>query len=68
MIGAQSRHYVRVVAGIDLPHSQATVSERKVLASFLPGKKLIVEIGVYEAFATGILAEASDQDAKNFRC
>jgi len=34
-----------------------------MLCSFLPGRKQIVEIGVFEGFTTRLLAEQSDKDA-----
>lgn len=56
-------HYVRVVVGIDQPQTQTTPAERDVLASFLPGAKRIVEIGVFEGLTTRALAERADSDA-----
>jgi len=63
LIGNSALHYVRVLAGFDLPQTQTTPAERELLASFLPGAKRIVEIGVFEGFTTRMLAERADADA-----
>lgn len=63
MIGKSVIHYGRVLAGLDQPQTQTTVAEREVLASFLPGAKRIVEIGVFEGFTTRLLAERADPGA-----
>lgn len=63
MIGRSAMHYARVVLGLDQPQTQTTPAERDVLASFLPGAKRIVEIGVFEGFTTRMLAERADSDA-----
>lgn len=63
MIGRSALHYVRVLLGVDTPQTQTTSAERDLLASFLPGAKTIVEIGVFEGYTTRMLAERSDQDA-----
>jgi predicted O-methyltransferase YrrM len=60
LIGKSVVHYGRVLAGLDQPETQTTVAEREVLASFLPGAKRIVEIGVFEGFITRLLAERAD--------
>ncbi len=63
MIGKSALHYARVILGIDEPQTQTTSAERELLASFLPGAKRIVEIGVFEGLTTRMLAERSDSDA-----
>ncbi len=63
LIGHSFFHYVRVLAGLDLPQTQTTQAERELLASFLSGAKRIVEIGVFEGYTTRILAERADADA-----
>lgn len=63
MIGNSALHYARIVAGLDEPQTQTTKAERETLASFLPGTKRIVEIGVFEGFTTRMLAERADADA-----
>jgi predicted O-methyltransferase YrrM len=63
LIGKSVIHYVRVLAGRDRPQTQTTVAERDLLASFLPGAKRIVEIGVFEGLTTRMLAERADVDA-----
>jgi predicted O-methyltransferase YrrM len=52
-----------VAVGLDEPRTQTTSAERELLASFLPGAKRIVEIGVFEGRTTRMLAERADADA-----
>ncbi len=63
MIGGSAIHYARFVVGLDEPQTQTTAAERASLASFLPGAKRIVEIGVFEGRTTRMLAEDADADA-----
>ena len=63
LIGSAAFHYIGVVAGLYRPETQTTQAEREVLASFLPGAKRIVEIGVFEGFTTRMLAEHADADS-----
>lgn len=63
MIGKSAIHYLGVLAGRDLPQTQTTPAEREMVASFLPGARRIVEIGVFEGFTTRVLAERADPDA-----
>lgn len=63
MIGRSALHYTKVMLGIDEPQTQTTAAERELLASFLPGAKRIVEIGVFEGRTTRMLAEQADADA-----
>ncbi|MDP2829673.1 MAG: class I SAM-dependent methyltransferase [Sulfuricellaceae bacterium] len=62
MIGKTFAHYVAVAIGSELPQTQTTEAERALLMQHLPGRKRIVEIGVFEGFTTRVLAEASDPD------
>lgn len=54
---------LRVFAGLEAPHTQTSRMEREVLLRQLPGKKTIVEIGVYEGSTTALLAEKADLDS-----
>lgn len=63
MIGRSALHFARFTWGLDRPETQTTPAERDVMASFLPGAKRIVEIGVFEGLTTKILAEHADRDA-----
>lgn len=63
MIGKTFIHFLGVRAGLSQPHTQTTASERNVIASYLPGAKRIVEVGVFEGYTTRLLAEKSDTDA-----
>lgn len=64
MIGRTFAHYLAVLAGRALPRTQTTPAERDLLAQLLPGRRHVVEIGVFEGFTTRILAERSDPAAK----
>jgi predicted O-methyltransferase YrrM len=63
MLGRTALHYVHVLSGRELPQTQTTNAERAILVSHLPGRKQIIEIGVFEGFTTRLLAEFSDSDA-----
>jgi len=63
LIGKTFLHFLAVSAGISLPQTQTSADERNLLKKYLPGRKRIVEVGVYEGFTTRVLAEASDHDA-----
>ncbi len=63
MIGKTFIHYLAVSAGISLAQTQTSSDERNLLKKYLPGRKRIVEVGVYEGFTTRALADASDHDA-----
>jgi predicted O-methyltransferase YrrM len=62
-MGKVFAHYLRVLFGSELPHTQTTQAERDLLTAHLPGRKRIVEIGVFEGFTTRLLAQHSDPDA-----
>lgn len=63
MIGRVFFHYAAVMCGIDEPQTQTTQAERDLLTRYLPGRKRIVEIGVFEGFTTRVLADHADSDA-----
>jgi len=63
LIGKTLYHYLSVRLGFDTPQTQTTEAERVTLKKYLPGKKRIVEIGVFEGFTSHLLAAASDTDA-----
>ena len=63
MIGKAFTHYLGVLRGAELPYTQTTCAERDLLGEYLPGKKSIVEIGVFEGLTSRVLAAASDSDA-----
>jgi predicted O-methyltransferase YrrM len=52
-----------VKIGVRLPQTQTTENERMLLCKQLPGRKRVVEVGVFEGFTTRVLADASDPDA-----
>ena len=56
-------HYVGVLIGSEMPQTQTTEAERASLLAHLPGKKVVVEVGVFEGFTTRLLAEAADDNA-----
>jgi predicted O-methyltransferase YrrM len=61
--GASVLHFCAVAAGFEKPQTQTTQLERNLLVAHLPGKKRIVEIGVFEGFTTHVLAQHADPDA-----
>jgi predicted O-methyltransferase YrrM len=63
MLGKTFLHYLGVALGISRPVTQTSHTERQLLTNYLPGKKTIVEVGVFEGFTTRELADASDSDA-----
>ncbi len=63
MFGKTFMHYIAVALGSELPQTQTTAAERDLLIQYLPGRKTIVEIGVYEGFTTRLLADAADPNA-----
>jgi hypothetical protein len=63
MLGNTFLDYLGVTLGISAPVTQTTSTERQLLTNYLPGKKAIVEVGVFEGFTTRELADASDTDA-----
>ena len=63
MIGRTFVHYAGVLLGLDQPQTQTTETERNLLCRHVPGKRVLVEVGVFEGFTTGMLAEAADDDA-----
>jgi predicted O-methyltransferase YrrM len=63
LIAKTLAHCIRVGIGSELPHTQTTQAERDLLAKHLPGRRHIVEVGVFEGFTTRVLTEASDPDA-----
>ena len=63
MIGLTFGRYIGVVVGVTQPQTQTSQAERGLLCRFLPGRKAIVEVGVFEGFTTRVLADAADSDA-----
>ena len=63
MIGKTFIHYVAVMIGFELPHTQTTEAERDLLLTKLPGRRQVVEVGVFEGFTTKLLADAADAEA-----
>jgi predicted O-methyltransferase YrrM len=63
VIGQTALHYLNVFRGAATPVTQTTQVEREMLCKFLPNRKCIVEVGVFEGFTTHLLAAASDWDA-----
>lgn len=62
-MGRTLAHYLGVLAGAASPHTQTTEAERALLLKHVHGKKVVVEIGVFEGFTTRLLVEAVDDDA-----
>ena len=66
MIGKTMAHLVKYSIGLEPPHTQTTIAERRRLADAVRGKKSVVEIGVYEGSTTSLLAENMARDGKLF--
>lgn len=56
-------HLVRYKLGIDQAQTQTTQAERDCVAKYAKGKKLCVEIGVYEGVTTATIASVLESDA-----
>jgi predicted O-methyltransferase YrrM len=52
--------------GLDAPQTQTTEAERTLLREFLTGRRVIVEIGVFEGFTTKYLADWAEKKSKVF--
>jgi predicted O-methyltransferase YrrM len=63
MIGRTALHYAKVMLRMELPRTQTTVAERDLLRRYLPGAKVVVEVGVFEGLTTRLLAQYADHDA-----
>lgn len=60
--GRAAIHSLRFFLSLDEADTQTTPSEREVVLRYARGKKRAVEIGVYEAVNTRLIAEALDED------
>src|ERR1044071_5258820 len=57
-------HYLRYMVGVDQAHTQTTEAERSLLGRLAGGRKVIVELGVFEGVSSLILRTAMDKDAE----
>jgi predicted O-methyltransferase YrrM len=64
MIGGDLLHCVKFVFGVDKAYTQTTPEEREVVKKYSKGRKMGVEIGVYEAVNTVIIAQEMDTNAR----
>lgn len=63
-LAANALHYLRYRAGLDQARTQTTEAERELLSQVAPGRKVIVELGVFEGVSSRILRAAMDRDAE----
>ena len=63
-LGTNAFHYLRYLVGIDHARTQTTEAERSLLKTVAPGRKLVVELGVFEGVSSRILRGAMDRDAE----
>lgn len=59
-------HYLRYRLGLDAAATQTTAAERELLGELAPGRKVIVELGVFEGVGSRTLRSAMDPDAELF--
>lgn len=59
-------HYFRYRVGADEAATQTTAAERELLRELAPGRKVIVELGVFEGVGSRTLRSAMDPDAELF--
>jgi predicted O-methyltransferase YrrM len=57
-------HYLRYLFGADNARSQTTEAERALLGHLAVGRKVIVELGVFEGVSSLVLRDAMDRDAE----
>lgn len=64
MIAKNLIHYIKVKLGIDVAETQTTDLEKKALIKYVNGKKVVIEIGVFEGANTVMLAKHMGQEGK----
>jgi predicted O-methyltransferase YrrM len=62
--GINALHYIRYRIGLDRARTQTTEAERELMAEVAPGRKVLVELGVFEGVSSRILRGAMDRDAE----
>jgi predicted O-methyltransferase YrrM len=62
-LATNALHYLRYRAGLDQARTQTTEAERALLSEVAAGRKVIVELGVFEGVSSRILRAAMDRDA-----
>ena len=63
-LGTNALHYLRYRVGLDQARTQTTEAERALLSELAPGRKVIVELGVFEGVSSRILRGAMDDNAE----
>jgi len=63
-LAANALHYLRYRVGLDPARTQTTEAERALLGELAPGRKVIVELGVFEGVSSRVLRAAMDRDAE----
>lgn len=57
-------HWLMCRLGLQQPHTQTTEAERQAIAKYANGKRLAVEIGVFEGLTTAVIANSIKEDGK----
>lgn len=57
-------HWLMCRLGLHQPHTQTTEAERQAIAKYANGKRLAVEIGVFEGLTTAVIANSIKEDGK----
>lgn len=59
-------HWLMCWLGLHQPHTQTTEAERQAIAKYAKGKRLAVEIGVFEGRTTAVIASCITENGKVF--
>src|SRR5262245_26313903 len=59
-------HYLLYRIGLDEARTPLTSGEQRLLRKLVPGRKVIVELGVFEGVSSRIMRSAMDADAEIF--
>lgn len=64
MTGKTFFHWLGCWLGLHQPNTQTTEAEREAIAKYAKGKRLAVEIGVFEGRTTAVIANSIKEDGK----
>ena len=63
-LATNALHYFRYRVGLDQAKTQTTEAERRLFQEIAPGRKVIVELGVFEGVSSRLFRGAMDNDAE----
>src|SRR6185436_4906878 len=63
-LATNALHYFRYRVGLDQAKTQTTEAERRLFQEIAPGRKVIVELGVFEGVSSRLFRGAMDSDAE----